>query len=60
MVKESNDFGDQDRLSKERLLVRKELKNYIYEVRTLIESKDKLANIIAHDEKVMIDDTLLE
>lgn len=60
MVKDSNDFESQDMLHKERLSARKELRNYIYEVSNLIKSKDKLANILDPDEKVVIDDAILE
>lgn len=61
MVKEAEEFAQEDRLMKERIDCRNGLETYIYALKTAIEGNDTESNISAQDKKDLldiIDDTL--
>jgi len=60
MIKEAEEFADQDRITKERIDAKNSFENYIYSMRNTIEDPEKLANKISEDEKEKIKDALKE
>lgn len=60
MIKESEDFAEQDKVVKERLDAKHQLDNYLYQMRNTIEDKEKLADKLDEDDKKTISDALTE
>ena len=51
MVKEAEQFADQDKLVKEKIDAKNSLENYIYSMKNTVEDKEKLGGKIAEDDK---------
>uniref|UniRef100_A0A2N9J8Y3 Uncharacterized protein n=1 Tax=Fagus sylvatica TaxID=28930 RepID=A0A2N9J8Y3_FAGSY len=60
MVKEAEEFAEEDKKVKERIDARNKLETYIYTMRSTIGDKDKLADKIDSDDKEKIESTLKE
>ncbi|KAK4487654.1 hypothetical protein RD792_005691 [Penstemon davidsonii] len=55
MVKEAEDFAEEDKKVKERIDARNSLETYVYNMRNQINDKDKLADKLEADEKEKIE-----
>lgn len=60
MVKEAEEFAEEDKKARERIDARNKLETYIYNMRSSINEKDKLADKIDTDDKEKIENTLKE
>lgn len=60
MVKEAEEFAEEDKKVRERIDSRNKLETYIYNMRSTINEKDKLADKIDSDDKEKIESTLKE
>ncbi|TYH91718.1 hypothetical protein ES332_A13G132900v1 [Gossypium tomentosum] len=60
MVKEAEEFAEEDKKVREKIDSRNKLETYIYNMRSSIDDKDKLADKIDSDEKEKIENTLRE
>ncbi|CAL5380700.1 unnamed protein product [Camellia sinensis] len=60
MVKEAEEFAEEDNKVKERIDARNKLETYIYNMKSNINDKDKLADKIDSDDKEKIESTLKE
>lgn len=60
MVKEAEEFAEEDKKVKERIDARNNLETYIYNMKSTINEKDKLADKIDSDDKEKIEETLKE
>jgi len=60
MIKEAEQFADEDKLIKERIDAKHSLQNYIHTMRNTIEDKDKLADKLDQDDKNTIADAIAE
>ncbi|OAY44054.1 luminal-binding protein 5 [Manihot esculenta] len=60
MIKEAEEMAEEDRKVKEKIDARNKLEAYIYNMRSTINDKDKLADKIDSDDKGKIDSTLKE
>ncbi|KAK8531644.1 hypothetical protein V6N12_053111 [Hibiscus sabdariffa] len=60
MVKEAEEFAEEDRKVREKIDSRNKLETYIYNMRSSIDDKDKLADKIDSDDKEKIENTLKE
>ncbi|KAI4301770.1 hypothetical protein L6164_035017 [Bauhinia variegata] len=60
MVKEAEELAEEDSKVKERIDARNKLETYIYNMRSTINDKDKLADKIDSDDKEKIENTLKE
>ncbi|KAL3516047.1 hypothetical protein ACH5RR_022949 [Cinchona calisaya] len=58
MVKEAEEFAEEDRKVKERIDARNKLETYIYNMKSTIDDKDKLADKIDSDDKMKIESAL--
>lgn len=55
MVKEAEEFADEDKKVKERIDARNSLETYVYNMRNQINDKDKLADKLEADEKEKVE-----
>lgn len=55
MVKEAEEFAEEDKKVKERIDARNSLETYVYNMRSQINDKDKLADKLESDEKEKIE-----
>ncbi|XP_040940943.1 heat shock 70 kDa protein BIP1 isoform X2 [Gossypium hirsutum] len=60
MAKEAEEFAEEDKKVREKIDSRNKLETYIYNMRSSIDDKDKLADKIDSDEKEKIENTLRE
>ena len=60
MVKEAEEFAEEDKKVKEKIDARNKLETYIYNMRSTIGDKDKLAGKIDSDDKEKIESALKE
>lgn len=60
MVKEAEEFAEEDNKVKERIDARNKLETYIYNMKSNVNDKDKLADKIDSDDKDKIESTLKE
>merc|ERR1712196_578559 len=60
MIKEAEQFADEDKAIKERIDAKHSLQNYIHTMRNTIEDKDKLAEKLDQDDKNTIADAITE
>lgn len=60
MVREAEQFAEEDMIVKERIEARNKLETYIYNMKGTINDKDKLADKIDLDDKEKIESTLKE
>ena len=58
MVKEAEEFAEEDRKVKERIDAKNKLETYIYSMKSTINDKDKLGDKIDSDDKESIDEAL--
>jgi heat shock protein 5 len=55
MVKEAEEFAEEDKLMKEKITCRNGLESYIYSLKNTIEGDDMEENITAQDKKEVLD-----
>jgi len=60
MLREAEEFAEQDRITKERIDARNSLENYIYSMKNTIEDPEKLGNKITDSDKKSIKEALKE
>ncbi|GBG62922.1 hypothetical protein CBR_g34293 [Chara braunii] len=60
MVKEAEEFAEEDKKVKERIDARNSLETYVYNMKNTINDKDKLADKIAEEDKEKVESTLKE
>eukprot|EP01018_Ginkgo_biloba_P031001 Gb_00216 [translate_table: standard] len=60
MVKEAEEFAEEDKRVKERIDARNNLETYVYNMKSTINEKDKLADKIDSDDKEKIENVLKE
>jgi len=60
MIKEAEEFADQDKLAKERIDAKNSFESYVYSMRNTIEDPEKLANKITEEEKDEIKEGIKE
>jgi len=60
MVKEAEEFADQDKAVKERIDAKNGFESYIYSMRNTVEDPEKLANKLDEDDKEKIKDAIKE
>uniref|UniRef100_A0A7N0R7S4 Uncharacterized protein n=1 Tax=Kalanchoe fedtschenkoi TaxID=63787 RepID=A0A7N0R7S4_KALFE len=60
MVKEAEEFAEEDKKVKERIDARNKLETYVYNMRSQIEDKEKLADKIESDDKEKMESALKE
>ncbi|PKU61273.1 Luminal-binding protein 5 [Dendrobium catenatum] len=60
MVKEAEEFAEEDKKVKDRIDARNQLETYVYNMKNTINDKDKLADKIESEEKENIDAALKE
>lgn len=60
MVKEAEDFAEEDKLTKERIDAKNSFDSYIYSIKQSVESPEKLADKLAEEDKTTIQDALKE
>lgn len=60
MVKEAEEFAEEDKKVKERIDARNNLETYVYNMKSNINEKDKLGDKIDSDDKEKIEETLKE
>lgn len=60
MVKEAEEFAEEDKKVKERIDARNNLETYVYNMKSTINEKDKLADKIDSEDKEKIEDALKE
>lgn len=60
MVKEAEEFAEEDKKVKEKIDARNKLETYIYNMRSTIGDKDKLADKIDSDDKEKVESALKE
>lgn len=58
MVKEAEDFAEEDKKIKEKIDARNQLETYVYNMKNTINEKDKLADKLESEEKEKIDAAL--
>mgnify|MGYP003706110117 CR=1 FL=1 len=60
MIQDSEKFADEDKAIKEKIDARNSFENYIYQMKSSIEDKDKLAEKLADDDKSTIKDAITD
>jgi heat shock protein 5 len=60
MLKEAEEFAEQDKIAKERIDARNAFENYVYSMKNTVEDPEKLADKITDDEKETIKDAVKE
>ncbi|KAI3907008.1 hypothetical protein MKW92_033113, partial [Papaver armeniacum] len=60
MVKEAEDFAEEDKKVKEKIDARNSMESYVYNMKTQINDKDKLADKLESDEKEKIEAAVKE
>jgi len=60
MVREAEEFADEDRMLKEKIEAKNQLEGYAYNMRNTIEDKEKLADKISADDRDTIDEAIKE
>lgn len=60
MLKDAEEFAEQDKTAKERIDARNSLESYVYSMRNTVEDPEKLGNKLTEDEKKTIKDTIKE
>lgn len=60
MIKDAEEFAEEDRMAKEKIDARNQLDNYLFSMKNTIEDPEKLANKLSDDEKSTIKTALDE
>jgi len=60
MIADSDKFADEDKAIKEKIDAKNSFENYIYQMKTTIEDKDKLAEKLSDEDKSTIKDALTD
>ena len=60
MIKEAEDFAEQDKMVKERIDAKNSFESYIYSMRNTIEDPEKLADKLDDSDKETIKDAISE
>ena len=60
MIKEAEEFAEEDKEAKEKIDARNQLDNYVFSMKNTIEDPEKLANKLDDDEKNTIKEALTE
>ena len=58
MLKDAEQFAEQDKLQKEKIDAKNSLENYVYSMKNTVEDPQKLADKLSDDEKTTIKDAL--
>lgn len=54
MVKDAEEFAEEDRIAKEKIDSKNQLDNYLFSMKNTVEDPEKLANKLTDDEKSKI------
>jgi len=60
MIKESEQYADEDKAIKDKIDAKNQFENYIYQMKNSVEDKDKLAEKISEEDKSTISDALTD
>merc|ERR1712054_418141 len=60
MIQDSEKFAEEDKLIKEKIDAKNSFENYIYQMKSSIEDKDKLAEKLSDEDKSTIKDALTD
>jgi heat shock protein 5 len=60
MVKEAEEFAEEDKVAKEKIDSRNQFDNYVFSMKNTIEDPEKLANKLSEEEKTTIKTALTE
>jgi heat shock protein 5 len=60
MIREAEEFADEDKETKARVDAKNALENYIYSMRNSVEDAEKLADKLTDEEKATITETIEE
>ena len=60
MVKEAEEFAEEDRMAKEKIDARNQFDNYVFSMKNTIEDPEKLADKLSEDDKSTIQSALTE
>ena len=60
MIKESEQYAEEDKAIKEKIDAKNQFENYIYQMKNSVEDKDKLADKISDEDKGTISDALTD
>ena len=60
MIREAEEFAEEDKQAKEKIDARNQLDNYIFSMKNTIEDPEKLANKISDEDKTTIKSALEE
>lgn len=60
MIKESEEYAEEDKAIKDKIDAKNQFENYIYQMKNSVEDKDKLADKISEDDKSSITDALTD
>jgi len=60
MLREAEEFKEEDRIIKDKIDAKNSFQNYIYQMRNTIEDKNKLADKLDSTDKSTIDEALTE
>jgi heat shock protein 5 len=60
MIQDSEKFVEEDKLIKEKIDAKNSLEHYIYQMKSSVENKDKLAEKISKEDKSSIQDILTD
>ena len=60
MIKESEQFAEEDKLAKEKIDAKNSFDSYVYSIKNSIEDPDKIANKISEEEKTIVTEAVKE
>jgi len=60
MIKESEQYAEEDKAIKDKIDAKNQFENYIYQMKNSVEDKDKLADKISEEDKGTIQDALTD
>lgn len=60
MIKEAEEFAEEDKIAKERIDAKNQLEGFIFSLKNTIEDTEKLANKLSSDEKSTIENAIKE
>jgi len=58
MLKEAEEFAEQDKIAKERIDSKNALESYIYKMKSEVDDKEKLADKLSEEDKNVIRDAV--
>ena len=60
MLREAEEFAEQDKVAKERIEARNSLDNYIYSVKSSLNDAEKLKGKLSSDDQELLEDAIKE